>query len=267
MAWSLKHVYAGLPYLYNMAHCTFEAAGRAGNFFFECATTLAYSIKHGLNFTVPLTTSNEFWSPIYVKHLQDHSFNPSLETIDLWENGHEYQDIPFEESWRDKNIVIRGYRQSAKYFEEYRDEILYLLDLPYELKPICSIHARYGDYLTIEGKHIIIDEEYIVKAMALIKEKTGLDRFKVFSDDLNLFKQRHGHLYDFEYSTNTNELSDLIEISCCHSQINSSSTFSWWGGWLNRNKEKVIITQEKWFQDGWMGLNTSDIVPSTWIKL
>lgn len=250
-----------------MPHCTFEPAGRAGNFFFTCATSLAYSIRHDLDFTVPLSTSNEVWSPIYLKNLQDHSYNPHIESVDLFERGHEYNELPFDESYRNKNVILHGYFQSEKYFSEFRDEILYLFNLPYEFKPVCSIHARYTDYLTITGKHIIIDEEYIVKAMKLMIDKTGLTRFKVFSDDLNLFKQRHGHLYDFEYSTNTDELADLIEISCCHSQINSSSTFSWWGAWLNRNKEKVVITQREWFQNGWMGLNTNDIIPDNWIKL
>ena len=68
-------------------------------------------------------------------------------------------------------------------------------------------------------------------------------------------------------ATSTNEVDDLVEMSCCHSNINSSSTFSWWSAWLNRNPDKVIITQEKWFQDGWMNMNTEDIIPSNWHKL
>lgn len=250
-----------------MPHCTFIPAGRAGNFLFECSNAIAYSLKHNLNFTVPLITSNEFWSPIYFKHLQDHSYNPNLETINIFEENHSYSELPFYEYYRNCNIVFNGYYQSEKYFADYREELLYLFKLPYILKPICSIHARYGDYLTIQGKHIIIDEDYLKKAIKLIKEKTGLDRFKVFSDDIPYFKQQLGHLYDFEYSGNTDEMADLIEISCCHSNINSSSTFSWWGAWLNRNDCKVIVTPEKWFQDGWMGLDTNDIIPSNFIKI
>lgn len=250
-----------------MPHVSFTAAGRAGNFFFECATSAAYAIKHNLKFTVPLTTSNEIWSPLYFKDLQDNSFNPHLDKIDLWENGHQFQELEFKEEWEDKNIIIQGYRQSYKYFSGYRYELLYLFNLPYKIKNTCSLHARYGDYLTIEGKHIIIDEDYILKAMKYITEKTGLTSFKVFSDDLTLFKQRHGHLYDFEYSTNTNEIDDLVEISCCHSNINSSSTFSWWGAWLNQNPNKIVITQSKWFQDGWMNMDTSDIIPESFVKL
>lgn len=249
-----------------MPHCTFIPAGRLGNHFFEAANAIAFSLKHGLDYTSPLETSSDYWSPIYLKHLQDHSYNPSLETINIYEEGHEYNEIPFQDYYRNCNVVFNGYYQSEKYFVEYREELLYLFKLPYKLTPICSIHARYGDYLTIEGKHIVINEEYLTKAMSHISEKTGLTRFKVFSDDIPYFKKQLGHLYDFEYSGNTDELSDLIEISCCHSQINSSSTFSWWGAWLNQNKEKVVITPEKWFQDG-HGLETKDIIPNGWIKI
>jgi len=252
---------------------TFIPAGRMGNYLFELATVISYSIKHNLAFTAPFETSNEKWSPIYLRHLQDNDYNPHLEKVELLEATHEYQEIPFNEGWQhQKNIFIMGYRQSEKYFIEHRDEILYLFDFPFGCNPIISLHARFGDYLTVKDasgkmKHVIVDEGYINDAIKLVKEKTGLERVKVFSDDLEYFKTNFGHLYHFEYSTNTSEYDDIAEMSTCHSHINSSSTFSWWGSWLNRNKNKVIVTQKDWFNDNWMGLNTEDIVPNNWIKI
>jgi hypothetical protein len=179
-----------------------------------------------------------------------------------------YQEIEWKEEWKDKQVVLNGFWQSEKYFKEYRSEILYLFGFKYEPQlEVCSIHARYGDYLHLGEKHILIDEKYLEYAMALIKEKTYITRFKVFSDDIKLFKEKFGHLYNFEYSTNASEVDDLVEISCCHSNIGSSSTFSWWGSWLNRNPDKIIITQDKWFQDNWMGMDTKDIIPDEWLKL
>lgn len=246
---------------------SFPAVGRMGNFLFELATCIGYSLKHDLDFTVPFTTTDNFWSPIYLTKLQNPNWNPSLEKIDLWESSHGYEELPFDDSWRNKNIIIQGYRQSWRYFDEYRNELIYLFGFPYEEKPICSIHARYGDYLHLRDKHIIINEKYLSDAMALMKEKTGIDRFKVFSDDIKHFQKELGHLYDFEYSTNKDEMSDLVEIACCSHNINSSSTFSWWGSYLNRNENKVVITPQEWFNNGWMGLDTKDIVPESWIKM
>lgn len=234
---------------------------------------MAYALKHNLDFTVPLETSSHKWSPLYLHHLQDRSYNPHLRKIDIWEVGHEYQELEFREEWRDCNIIIQGYRQTERYFKDYRSELLYLFDIPYEKVNKCSIHARFGDYLTVKDntgkfKHVVIDEQYLKSAMSIIMGTCGEGiPFKVFSDDIELFKQRHGSIWDFEYSTNTNEWDDLVEISNCAHQINSSSTFSWWGAWLNRNPNKIVITQKEWFNGNWMNLNVDDIVPETWIKL
>lgn len=246
---------------------SFIAAGRAGNFFFTCAAAWAYAKRHGLEFSVPTQTSSEYWSPIYLKHLINPNYNPSLPQTIIREPFFHYNPLQFSESWRNTNIILSGYFQSPKYFDEYREEMLEAFALPYKKVNKISIHARYGDYLEIKGKHIVIDEEYLRKAMLLMEEKTGIRKFKVFSDNIPLFKERHGQLYDFEYSTNTEIMDDLIEISCCHSNIGSSSTFSWWGAYLNRNPNKVIVTQTEWFQKNWDNANTSDLIPNDWIKL
>jgi len=256
-----------------MGHVTFTPAGRMGNFVLECLCAISYALDHDMDFTVPLETSSPKWSPLYFLHLQDHSYNRNLKVVQLWENGHHYQTLPFEEEWRGNNIIIEGYRQSFLYSQKHRQEILYLLDLPHELIPAISLHARFGDYLTVKmndiSKHVIVDEPYITEAIKLVKEKTGLDRVKVFSDDLPYFRQHFGHLYDFEYSTNTNEYDDFVEISRHHSNINSSSTFSLCAAWLNRNPDKVVVTQKHWFgnNDNWMNLEIKDIVPPEFIKL
>jgi hypothetical protein len=243
---------------------TFPPVGRMGNFLFECATAIAYGLKHNIDFTVPFRTTDPFWSPIYLTHLQNKSFDPNLEKIDLWENGHEFQPLPFEEAWRDKNIFIQGYRQSEKYFAEYRKEILYLFGFPYEKrKGVVSVHIRRGDYTHLRMKHPEVTNEWYELAMA---EFPGRG-FKFFSDDIGWCKQEFGGRDDCEFSTNSSEVDDLIEMASCEHNICSPSTFSWWGMWLNRNEDKKVIFPKFWFTEGWSGLVTSDIVPGWCIKL
>lgn len=251
---------------------SFRPYGRLGNYMFMASNCIAYSLEHGLEFSMPKHTTNEFWKPIYLSHLQHPDYQQGREDILINEPSFSYTPHEFKEEWRDKYIIFNGYFQSELYFKKYREEILYIFGFKWEQKPIISLHARYGDYLTVRNahgvmKHIILDEPYIKAAIDYVKGKTGLERIKVFSDNIPLFKERHGNLYDFEYSTNTNEIDDLVEMSCCHSNIGSSSTFSWWGAWLNRNPEKVIVTQSEWFTPNWDGLDTSNIIPDTWIKL
>lgn len=251
---------------------SFTPAGRFGNWFMEAATCISYALKHDLELSFPTQHGREkFWNPTYCHHLVHPSFNLNLEAIRLWENGHQYQELPFEESWRNKNIIIEGYRQSEKYFKQHREEILYLLGFKWEMKEgAVSIHVRRGDYLHLQEKHILYSIEYMRKATSYFYN-LGYDHFKVFSDDIAWckveFAKEDFAAFKIEFSTNENEVDDAVEISCCEHNINSSSTFAWTGAWMNKNPNKIIITPEKWFQDGWMGLDTSDIVPNEWIKM
>lgn len=243
---------------------TFPPSGRMGNFLFECATALSYALKNNLEFTTPSQTNSQVWNPIYLTHLQNINWNPGLQNIEIQERGHEWQPIQFEESWRDKNITILGYRQSELYFKEHRSEILYLFDFPYEIKEnYVSCHVRRGDYLILKDKHPYYGKEWYEEAM---KQFPGY-RFKFFSDDIQWCRQNFGDRSDCEFSTNSNEVDDLVEMSCCSHQICSSSTYAWWGMWLNRNENKKVIFPQEWFLNGFGGLDTSGIVPEWAIKL
>jgi hypothetical protein len=243
---------------------SFTNAGRMGNWLFEAATAMAYALKHDLDFTVPKESTNPKWNPIYCSHLVNFSFNPDIEKIQLWEGRHSYEELPFEESWRDKNIIIEGYRQTAKYFDEYRSEILYLLKFDWVKKEgYVAVHVRRGDYVELRQKHPEVTVEWYEKAMAMFPDC----KFKFFSDDIAWCQKKFAHRNDCEYSGNTDEQLDLIEMSCCEHQICSPSTFSWWGAYLNRNENKKVIFPQFWFSEGWCGLDTSDIVKPEWIKL
>lgn len=250
---------------------SYNSAGRFGNVFMEAATAIAYALRHGLEFHNPTETNDPYWRPMYFTHLANPNWNPKLEEVRLWENKHSYEELPFDESWRDKNIIIEGYRQSELYFKEYQNEILHILNLKWEPKPgIVSIHIRRGDYLSLRQKHILYDIEYMRRATSFFYNK-GYDHFKVFSDDINWCREEFSKpdfcAFNIEFSSNVDEVSDIEEMSSCEHHINSSSTFSWAAAWANRNPNKIIITPELWFQPGWGGLDTKDIIPPTWLKM
>jgi hypothetical protein len=251
---------------------TFEPAGRLGNWLLEFFCAAAYAFKHEQSFTVlPQGHRDRKWNPCYLPELVNSNFNHNLEKIDLWENGHGFQELPFEENWANKNIFIHGYRQSFKYCEDYRDEVLALLDDKWEMKKgVVSIHIRRGDYTNLVTKHIQYDIEYIKKSIKYFNE-LGYFSFKVYSDDIPFCREEFSKP-DFsqliiEFSHHADEWNDLMDLSCCEHHINSSSTFSLCAAWINRNKNKIIITPVNWFVEGWMDMDTSDIVPDNWIKM
>lgn len=253
---------------------TFPPVGRAGNFMFECATSLAYSLKHSLDFTIPFSTTSDYWCPIYFQHLRNDNFNHNLEKIKIPENGHQYQSIPFDESWRDKNIIIEGYRQSAKYFDEFRHEILYLFGLRWELRlGWVAFHIRRGDYVQLPTRHPVVTHEFISKALQYFTER-GYTKFAMFSDGLDWVKQNvNTSKYpdcEFEYNEKKeNALDNMILGSNCEHQISSNGTYGWWMGWLNRNPNKIVVIPHK---DNWFGtdnkyLSVDDIYPEDWVQI
>lgn len=238
--------------------------GRLGNFMFQISTGIGYALKNGLEFTIPNKTNSPFWNPIYLQHLVNPNWIENEDQIIINENGHQYQDLPFQEEWRDKNIILNGYWQSEKYFKEYRKELLNFFGFNWELKDgLVSVHVRRGDYLIHTNKHPPVTKEWYEQAMNMFDGK----RFKFFSDDINWCKETFGNRSDCEFSTNTNELDDLIEMSHSEHFINSASTFSWWGAWISQNPNKKIVLPKLWFVQNWDTCETKDIVPDEWIKL
>jgi hypothetical protein len=237
--------------------------GRMGNVLFQASHCIALALKHNQEFGFPNRTNDPYWFPLYLQHLVNPKWQQGKEDILINENGHEFQEIEYKKEWEGLQVVLNGYWQSEKYFKEYRGEILYLFGFPYEKKEgIVSCHVRRGDYLHLRNKHPEITKEWYEYAMSQFPGR----KFKFFSDDIKWCRQEFGSRTDCDFSSNSNEVQDLIEMSQCEHNISSPSTFSWWGAWLNRNEDKKIYIPKLWFVEGY-NLLTKDIIPESWIKL
>jgi hypothetical protein len=134
-----------------------------------------------------------------------------------------------------------------------------------------SIHVRRGDYISIPKNNELYEtcsESYYSEAMNLVKAKFPNAVFYVFSDEPEWFRKNVKVNVPLVYVThNVGEKSyeDLILMSQCKHNIIANSSFSWWGAWLNDNKNKVVIAPQKWFKD--KSKDTKDLIPQKWIQL
>jgi len=254
--------------------------GRLGNELYQYAAVIGYAVKHGIEWSMPRVSNDYVWNPIHFPHLHNPKFVDGREDVLINENGHEFQEIKFDPSWEDKQIVLNGYWQSWKYFDHCRDLVLETFDFPYSFdKGVVSIHIRRGDYLLYPDKHPVVTESYLNQAMAIFLLK-GYNKFKVFSDDIpwckGFFKEGI-HMFDdgsatkvsFEFSEGKSEVQDLIEMSHCEHNIVSNSTMSVWAAEINRNPAKIVVIPS---EDNWFGINNKhlqvkDIYRPEWIQI
>ena len=179
------------------------------------------------------------------------------------------------------NAYLDGYWQNEKYFIEIEsiirkeftlkkmskeaEEVRLLIEN--ENNPV-SIHVRRGDY-AVNPKILSLTLDYYQNAINLIYEKIKKPSFFVFSDDIKWVKQNLKlDNASFVSSPKIAPQEDLMLMSYCKYNIIANSSFSWWGAWLNKNKEKIVIAPQKlgYREDRGMGSN-KDMMPKKWITI
>lgn len=192
-----------------------------------------------------------------------------------------YEPQIIEDCLNTKNLILDGHWQSYKYFEKYweilkRDLTLKKSNLTFdqmrnleEMKQSnsISIHIRRGDYLKSKDlKPLPID--YYREAIKISRKKINKPKFFVFSDDQE-WVRKNLEIEDAVYPSQNieNPENDLIMMSQAKHNIIANSTFSWWGGYLNKFEDKIIIAPNDWFTSKKRNNYISDLLPQKWIKI
>lgn len=163
-----------------------------------------------------------------------------------------------------ENYILDGYWQSEKYFFDSKNEIINSFFWPetknFDFKNSCSIHVRRDDYLKAQHVHPVQSIDYYNKALDIIQPKGNIF---IFSDDINWCKQNL-HFKKSIFMENNTNIQDLKYMSLCEDNIIANSSFSWWGAWLNQNKNKKVVCPKTWFGDQ---TNDSDIKLKQWKQI
>ena len=109
-----------------------------------------------------------------------------------------------------------------------------------------AVHVRKGDYLVSEMINLTMD--YYRLAKEAIEEKVNNPKYFIFSDsaeDLNEIEDLFTDSIVVTGNKGSNSYIDMQLMSMCKHNIIANSTFSFWGAYLNSNKDKVVIAPSK----------------------
>ena len=164
-----------------------------------------------------------------------------------------------------------GYWQNYKYFDKYYPKICEefsfktdnlnadnqelvssILSFP---SNYVSIHIRRGDYIKNTRFGGLCDISYYQSAIEEVKRINNNKNihFLIFSNDmewcrLNL-ESTYGKYIYVDWNKGSTSYIDMYLMTLCGTNIIANSSFSWWGAYLNRNQEKVVIAPKKWTND------------------
>lgn len=243
-----------------MTYITCKLLGGLGNQLFQIATTLATAMKYNLT---PVFKKEE---PESYEYAQRHSYwNNIFRNLNVINDldtsrfailHEDYSKRYMKFSNPSSDILLNGYFQCSKYFNNYKSEIKQLFKLTEEddlivdkyiaflrqkfpNKKLVGIQVRRTDYVTLGWE---LSPEYYNDSQQRYSSDT---EFICFSDDIEWCKLNIKNIYPVE-----EKFEDYIELfilSKMDSTIISNSSFGWWGTFLNNNIS-FNIAPNPWFK-------------------
>lgn len=272
--------------------------GRLGNQMFQYAGFRYISEKHGYDWVIPPPSSKYeanygLFDCFKMSSVKEENFGFVPNNFQTFKSA----TFTFNQQFVDRcpdNCNLEDYFQSEKYFKPIED----LIRSDFEFKDdylnpckefidqfegkVIFLHVRRGDYLNLQDYHPPCGLDYYSKALEEFPEDYPV---LVFSDDIDWCSQqeifsderfylsenneRYSHLHkdaDGQMRSSLIPYTDLCLMSLCSDAIIANSSFSWWGAWLIKNKNKKIVAPNNWFGPS-ANIDSSDIIPDDWIKL
>lgn len=250
--------------------------GGLGNQLFQIANGYAYSLRYGKKCFFSETWPGikpdrpSYWDSLFI-NLKAYLLSPEkFKGTEYKEPTWSYHPIP----WIEGDVILTGYFQSEKYFDDYSEEVRRLLKI--EVKPISmpyiAVHIRRGDYFSNTYIHSILNKSYYESSKQIIQNLLGYKPICIyFTDDKEWVKQNFKEaLKEGDILSESNsDVEDFKRMIQCKYFILGNSTFSWWASWLNESvktsPEKSIITAPvRWFgpgfPDDWSSIYRRDFI-------
>lgn len=188
---------------------------------------------------------------------------------------------------RKMNICMTGYWQCECYFKDSSATIRtqFSFDHPTDHQNqelfeklntgnhYISLHIRRGDYITNPAAAASLGNvctlEYYQSAIQYFCNQISKAHFVIFSDEPNWVVKNFPlppHFTLVDWNLNENSFRDLQLMTQCSHHILANSSFSWWGAWLGKNKNKIVIAPAQWWHID-NPIRDQFIVPTNWMRL
>jgi hypothetical protein len=186
------------------------------------------------------------------------------------------------------DIYLDGYWQSEKYFESIKEIIRKEFSVKQPLKSInlrianemagtnsVCVHFRRLHGIS-DGKvdaravnmHGAASLDYYYRCVEQLTQTVKNPHFFIVSDDPEWVRDNLKLPYPttlIDHNGADKDYEDLRLMSLCKHDIIANSTFSWWGAWLNPEKDKIVFVPERWFNTD--EHDTKDLIPDEWIRI
>ena len=286
----------------NQPFITCYLKGGLGNQLFQIFTTLRNALKFHkqivfMNTTIISGNRSTYWTSLLDKLLKEYikSFNYSDFKTVIRENAFEYKciDSDFLSKPNYENILLNGYFQSPKYFEdtyfviydflgiaEKRDIVRKKINKNYhiDLNQSISMHFRLGDYKHIQTHHPILNMEYYLSALQHIYHLVPTIKYVLYccekedvkevQEKISILKKRFPQILFTRISNDFADWEQMLAMSCCKHHIIANSTFSWWAAYLNTSTcKKIVCYPSTWFGSALKHYDITDLFPIEWTKI
>lgn len=182
-------------------------------------------------------------------------------------------------------VYLDGYWQSEKYFRAIsqtirqdftlreQSEAALMLGGVIAGEPSVCINVRRTDFTAGPSAttHGVVGLEYYRQALDLMVGRCQNARYYIFSDDIRWCRTELVPIIPKRCTVVTHDYAGpafrdyLWLMTQCTHFIIPNSTFGWWAAWLSTSPDKIVIAPDPWFAD--RSIDTSDLLPSSWIRL
>lgn len=219
---------------------------RLGNAMFQVAAAYSLSLDHkeACAFEFDRARNKKYLANVF------RGLNPLSQS---WKPKHRYTDMKFDYTpiQFNRDLLLKGFFQSEKYFINHREEIIHLFrdektieSISGEFENSVSIHVRRDDYLLHPTLYPILGVDYYQMSLDFIESQSKVDHIYVFSDDLYWCRKNFDDSR-IKFMALPDYLDMYMMAKCTHNII-ANSSFSWWGSYLNTNKNKIVCAPKQW---------------------